>query len=147
MFVCHGNICRSPMAEFLMKDLVKSKGKEQDFYICSSATSLEEIGNPIHRGTREILNKHKVKFDDHRAVQLTKADYENFDYIVGMDSYNVKNILRIIGSDNAGKVSKLMDFVGGGDVKDPWYTGNFDETYQDISRGVDALYKLITKTP
>lgn len=147
MFVCHGNICRSPMAEFLMKDLVKSNGKENNFYICSSATSLEEIGNPIHRGTREILNKHKVKFDDHRAIQLTKTDYDKYDYIIGMDNFNVKNILRIIGTDTSNKVFKLLDFVGGGDVKDPWYTGNFDETYTDISRGITALYNEITKTP
>ena len=106
------------MAEFLMKDLVKSNGKENNFYICSSATSLEEIGNPIHRGTREILNKHKVKFDDHRAIQLTKTDYDKYDYIIGMDNFNVKNILRIIGTDTSNKVFKLLDFVGGGDVKD-----------------------------
>ena len=135
------------MAEFLMKDLVKSNGKENNFYICSSATSLEEIGNPIHRGTREILNKHKVKFDDHRAIQLTKTDYDKYDYIIGMDNFNVKNILRIIGTDTSNKVFKLLDFVGGGDVKDPWYTGNFDETYTDISRGITALYNEITKTP
>ena len=147
MFVCHGNICRSPMAEFLMKDIVKSSGLEKDFYICSSATSLEEIGNPVHRGTREILNRYKVKFDDHRAVQLTKSDYEKFDYIIGMDSYNVKNIMRIIGADYSNKVYKLLDFADGGDVKDPWYTGNFDETYQDITRGLTALLKEIPKTP
>lgn len=147
MFVCHGNICRSPMAEFVMKNMVNTIGADKDFYICSSATSTEEIGNPIHRGTREILSRYKIKFDDHRAVQLAKSDYEKFDYIIGMDSYNVKNILRIVGSDNSHKVFKLLDFVGGGDVKDPWYTGNFDETYDDITRGLTALLDRTIKTP
>lgn len=147
MFVCHGNICRSTMAEFVFKDMVKKAGKEKDFYICSSATSREEIGNSIHYGTKEILHKYKISFDDHRAIQLTKADYEKYDFIIGMDSYNIKNILRIIGADSSRKVYKLLDFCDGGDVKDPWYTGNFEETYSDILRGLTAFLKEIVKTP
>lgn len=143
MFVCHGNICRSTMAEFVFKDMVKKAGMEQEFYISSSATSREEIGNPIHYGTKEILHKYKIKFDDHRAVQLTKSDYDKYDYIIGMDSYNISNIFRIIGSDTDEKIYKLMDFCGGGDVKDPWYTGNFEETYSDIVRGLNAFLKSL----
>lgn len=143
MFVCHGNICRSPMAEFLFKDLVKKEGLENEFFITSCATSREEIGNPIHYGTKEILYKYKIKFDDHRAIQLTKGDYNKFDYIIGMDSFNIKNIFRIIGADPQNKVYKLLDFCGGGDVKDPWYTGNFNETYADITKGLIAFLKQI----
>lgn len=143
MFVCHGNICRSPMAEFIFKDMVKKEGLENEFYITSSATSREEIGNPIHHGTRAILHEHKIKFDDHRAIQLTKADYDEFDYIIAMDSFNIRNIIRIIGEDTQSKVYRLLDFCGGGDVKDPWYTGNFDETYNDIIRGLDVFFSEI----
>jgi len=139
MFVCHGNICRSTMAEFVFKDMVKKLGRKDEFFISSSATSREEIGNPIHYGTKEILHRYKIKFDDHRAVQLTKSDYDKYDYIIGMDSYNISNILRIIGTDRQNKVHKLLDFCGGGDVRDPWYTGNFDETYSDITRGLTAF--------
>ncbi|MBQ2897588.1 MAG: low molecular weight phosphotyrosine protein phosphatase [Clostridia bacterium] len=143
MFVCHGNICRSPMAEFLFKDLVKKEGLENKFYITSSATSLEEIGNSIHYGTKEILNRYKIKFDDHRAIQLTKSDYDKYNYIIAMDSNNMRNIFRIIGTDPENKVYKLLDFSDGGDVKDPWYTGNFDETYEDITKGLKAFLKKI----
>ena len=147
MFVCHGNICRSTMAEFVMKDIVKKNGFENNFLICSSATSTEEIGNDTHWGTKKILDEMSIPYTKRQAVQLTKSDYEKFDYIIGMDSYNVKNIMRIVGADHSNKVYKLLDFADGGDVKDPWYTGNFDETYQDITRGLTALLKEITKTP
>lgn len=139
MFVCHGNICRSPMAEFLFKDLVERKNLENNFHIASSATSTEEIGNGIHPGTKKILYENNIKFSKRQAVQLTKKAYEEFDYIIGMDSNNIRNILRMTNNDPDGKVYKLLDFCGGGDVKDPWYTGNFTETYNDIIRGLNAF--------
>lgn len=142
LFVCHGNICRSPMAEFVMKDLIKKAGI--DAFVASAATSTEEIGNPVHRGTRAKLGEYGISTEGKYAVQLTKADYEKYDYIVGMDSYNIRNILRIIGSDPEGKVSKLLSFAGdGGDIADPWYTGNFDDTYRDVLKGCKALLKII----
>ena len=131
------------MAEFLFKDLVKKEGLENEFYISSSATSLEEIGNPIHPGTKAVLREKGIEFDNHRAAQLTKSDYKEFDYIIAMDSFNIRNIIKIIDVDSDNKVYKLLDFCDGGDVKDPWYTGNFDETYNDILRGLNAfLLKL-----
>lgn len=143
MFVCLGNICRSPMAEFLFKDLVKKQGLENEFYIASSATSGEEIGNPIHYGTQEILKKYKIEFDDHKATKFKVSDYDKYDYIIGMDSSNIRNIYRIIGSDPENKVYKLLDFCSGGDVKDPWYTGNFNETYSDITKGLNAFFNKV----
>ena len=143
MFVCLGNICRSPMAEFLFKDLVKKKGLENEFYIASAATSTEAVGSGIHPGTKEILFQHNIKFDKRTAVQFTKNDYEEFDYIIGMDSSNIRNLLRMTDNDPQGKVYKLLDFCGGGDVKDPWYTGNFTETYDDITRGLDSFLNKI----
>ncbi|OAA91089.1 low molecular weight protein-tyrosine-phosphatase [Clostridium ljungdahlii] len=145
MFVCHGNICRSPMAEFVLKDMVKKRRLEDNFFIASSATSTEEIGNPVHRGTRDKLSKFGISTDGKYAVQLSKLDYQKYDYIIGMDSYNIKNILRIIGQDPENKVTKLLDFSDiPGDIPDPWYTGNFDETYDDIKIGCEALLKYIS---
>ncbi len=142
LFVCHGNICRSPMAEFVMRDLAKKNGIEA--YVASAATSTEEIGNNIHQGTRKKLREMGVPAGDRQAVQMTKADYEKYDYIVGMDSFNIRNIMRIIGEDTDGKVCKLLSFTGsGGDIADPWYTGNFDETYDDVLRGCKALLDVI----
>ena len=145
MFVCHGNICRSPMAEFVMKDIVKSAGMEKDFYIASSATSTEEIGNPVHYGTKNKLRQYGISVDGKYAVQLTKADYEKYDYIIGMDSWNMRNILRIVGQDTKNKVYKLLDFAGENrDIADPWYTDNFDETYRDVHLGCTKLFEKIT---
>jgi len=142
LFVCHGNICRSPMAEFVMKDLIKREGVVA--HIQSAATSREEIGNPVHHGTRRKLAQFGISTQGKYAVQMTKTDYEKFDYIIGMDEWNIKNILRIIGSDPEGKVCKLLSFAGSnGDIADPWYTGNFDETYDDILRGCKGLIKEI----
>ena len=141
MFVCHGNICRSPMAEFVLKDMVKKLGIADEFYICSSATSREEIGNPVHPGTKKKLKEYGILADGKYAVQFTKRDYETYDYILLMDSYNVRNLNRIIGSDSLGKVKKLLDFAGGGDIADPWYTGNFDDTYRDVAAGCKGLLK------
>ncbi len=141
MFVCHGNICRSPMAEFVLKDMVKKLGKEADFDIKSSATSREEIGNPVHHGTKKKLKEYGISCEGKVAVQLTKKDYETYDYIIPMDTMNVRNINRIIGSDSLGKIKKLLDFASGGDIADPWYTGNFDDTYRDVVAGCKGLLK------
>lgn len=139
-FVCHGNICRSPMAEFLFKDLVKKRGLEDRFYIASAATSREEIGNPVHHGTRNKLRQHGISVSGKYAVQMEKRDYGKYDYILGMDKYNISNMLRILGGDPDGKVRRLMDFTSRPrDVADPWYTGDFDATYDDIMEGCEAL--------
>ncbi len=143
MFVCHGNICRSPMAEFVLKDMVKKAGTENLFQIASSATSREEIGNPVHYGTREKLEEVGISVSGKYAVQMTKKDYEEYDYLIAMDSMNVRNILRIIGEDKDNKVCKLLDFAEGGDIADPWYTGNFDVTYDDIVRGCTGLLEKL----
>ena len=143
MFVCHGNICRSPMAEFVFKDMVKKAGLNDKFHIASSATSREEIGNPVHPSTRRKLQAVGISCDGKYAVQLTKSDYTEYDYIIAMDSYNIRNIERLIGPDTENKVYKLLDFADGGDIADPWYTGNFDETYDDVIRGCMALLKKI----
>lgn len=148
MFVCHGNICRSPMAEFLFKDMVKKQGLSDKFHISSSATSTEEIGNSVHHGTRRKLAQYGISTDGKHAVQMKKSDYHNFDYIIGMDSYNIRNIIRIIGQDTDGKVTRLLDFSDTPrDIADPWYTGNFDETFSDIKKGCEALLNhIINKT-
>lgn len=140
LFVCHGNICRSPMAEYVMKDLVRKSGYEDDFYIASAATSTEEIGNHIHHGTRNKLREVGIPTDNRVAVQMIRADYSKYDYIIGMDEWNRKNILRILGGDQEGKVSLLLDFTSHPHpIADPWYTGNFDETYEDVKEGCEAL--------
>lgn len=145
LFICHGNICRSPMAEFVMKDLVEKCGKSDDFLIESRATSTEEIGNPVHQGTRRKLAEHGISCSGKRAVQLRKSDYEKYDLLICMDDWNVRNTLRIIVSDPQNKVRKLLSFAGEpGDIADPWYTGNFDETYDDVLRGCTALLEKLT---
>ena len=145
LFVCHGNICRSPMAEFVMKDLVKKAGREKEFLIESAATSTEEIGNPVHKGTKQKLAQFDISVAGKTARQMTKNDYEEFDYIIAMDSYNTRNIARIV-DDKDGKVSKLLNYAGeSGDIADPWYTGNFDETYEDVLRGCKGLLKYLDK--
>ncbi len=136
LFVCHGNICRSPMAEFVMKDLVKKAGREKEFYIASAATSREEIGNPVHYGTKKKLAEYGISVAGKFAIQMTKHDYEEYDYIIMMDGNNVRNGMRILGSDPHGKVHKLLDFAEQtGDIADPWYTGDFETTYQDVVKG------------
>ena len=144
LFVCHGNICRSPMAEFVMKDIVAKAGKSDEFYIASCATSTEEIGNPVHHGTRRKLAEVGISCDGKRAVQLTKSDYNKYDYIIAMDEMNIKNIMRIIKSDPECKVSLLLSHAGmSGSIADPWYTGNFDDTYRDVLLGCKALFNEI----
>ena len=144
LFVCHGNICRSPMAEFVMKDMVEKKGMGHMFYIASAATSTEEIGNPVHRGTRQRLAQEGISVDGKYAVQVTKSDYDKYDYIIIMDDWNMRNIMRIFLSDSDKKIHKLMEYTGDSrDVADPWYTGDFDTTYRDVVAGCEGLLEHI----
>lgn len=144
LFVCHGNICRSTMAESVMTYLVKQKKMENAFYINSAATSREEIGNPPHYGTVNKLREVKIPLVPHRAVQMTAQDYDNYDYLIGMDTANIRNMTRIAGGDCDGKIYKLLSFTGSGrDVADPWYTGDFDATYADVTAGCEGLLKYI----
>lgn len=145
LMVCHGNICRSTMSEYVMKDMVKRRGLESEFFIDSAATSREEIGNGVHYGTRQKLKQEGIYCGDHRARQMTKADYDKFDYLIGMDSANIRNMNRILNNnDPEGKISKLLSFTERrGDIADPWYTGNFDITYEDVREGCEALLKYI----
>lgn len=146
LFICHGNICRSPLAEFVMKDIAAKAGLADCFIIASAATSTEEIGNPVHRGTREKLREHGISAAGKTAVQMKRSDYDKYDYLIGMDDWNIRNILRITGGDPEGKVHKLLEFAGrDGDIADPWYTGNFDETYEDVKAGCDGLWKMLTE--
>lgn len=140
LFICHGNICRSPMAEFVMKDMVRKRGMEKEFSIASAATSREEIGNPVHYGTKNKLAQYGISVAGKYAVQLRKEDYHKYDYLLGMDSMNIRNMMRILGSDPENKVRKLMAFANNErDIADPWYTGDFDKTYEDIVEGCEAL--------
>ncbi|MDT3357152.1 MAG: low molecular weight phosphotyrosine protein phosphatase [Bacteroidota bacterium] len=143
LFVCHGNICRSPMAEFVMKALVKARGLEDSYYIESAAVSTEEIGNPIYPPARRCLTQHGVRFDDRQARQVTRKDYDRFDRIICMDSSNLRWIRRIIPEDPEGKIHLLMSYTGTGrDVADPWYTGDFEAAFQDILEGCGAILSL-----
>ena len=149
LFVCHGNICRSPMAEFIFKDLVRKCGREGEFEVASCATSREEIwngvGNPVYPPARDELAKHGIACAGKRAVQLAKADYNHYDLLIGMDENNIRNMMRILGADPEGKVCKLMDYTGrGGDVADPWYSDRFDIAYRDIEEGCKALLEHLT---
>lgn len=144
LFVCLGNICRSPMAEFVFKDMVKKQGLENEFYIESAATSSEEIGNAMHYGTINQLNQKQIPYGDKKARRLTKEDYAKFDYILGMEDRNIHNINRMIGRDFENKVHRLLDFSENPrDIADPWYTGNFDVTYQDILEGCNTFLEFI----
>ena len=140
LFVCHGNICRSPMAEFVMKDLVNKAGVADHFCIESAATSSEELGNPVHWGTQEVLQENGIPFTPRKARRLNKWDDCSWDLIIGMDDANVRNIHRMLGSDLSAQVYKLMEFCGSdADVADPWYTGDFETTYCDVMAGCRAL--------
>lgn len=143
LFVCHGNICRSPMAEFVMKDLVKREGLAERFHIESAATSDEEIGNPVHRGTRQRLKRERISCEGKTARRIVKGDYERFDYLVGMDRWNVQNMQRFFDGDPDGKVHRMLEFAGrpDADVDDPWYTGDFDATYDDVLSGCEGLLR------
>ena len=147
LFVCHGNICRSPMAEFVMKQMVQEKGFSHKFNIASAATSTEEIGNPVYPPVRRMLNEMGIDCSDKRAVQIKTSDYKIYDYIICMDSNNLRNIRRIIPNDPLNKIYRLMDFTNNPhDVADPWYTGDFDLTKRDIEEGCACLLnKLINQ--
>lgn len=141
LFICHGNICRSPMAEFLLKDIVNKRGLEDAFEIASAATSREEIGNPVHYGTRTKLAQFGISVAGKHAVQVTKRDYEHYDLLLVMDSNNIRNLRRVIGEDTQCKVHLLLDYTErkGESIADPWYTGDFDVTYNDIMEGLAGL--------
>ena len=148
MFVCHGNICRSPMAEFIFKDMLQKQGLLGQFTAASSATSTEEIwngvGNPVYPPAKEELRKHGISCEGKRAVQLQKSDYDRYDLFVGMDSANIRNMYRILGGDPYGKIHKLMDYTSrGGDVDDPWYSDRFDIAYRDIFDGCQGLLQTL----
>lgn len=146
LFVCHGNICRSPMAEFVMKDIVNKAGMSDKFHIASCATSTEEIGNPVHYGTKRKLAEVGISCEGKRAVQLTKKDYDEYDMLIAMDEMNIRNIMRIIKSDPKNKVSLLLAHSDENrSIADPWYTGNFDNTYNNILKGCTALFEELAK--
>ena len=145
LFICHGNICRSPMAEFVMKDLVRSEGLGDRFDIASAATSTEELGRPVYPPARKIMAEHGISCAGKTARQIAKSDYDAYDYLIGMDESNVRNMRRMLGGDPDGKIFKLLSFCGeNGDVADPWYTGDFEATWRDVSRGCAALLEEIT---
>lgn len=140
MFLCHGNICRSPIAEFVFKDLAKGF----DIMISSKAVSREEIGNDIYPPAKDILRKHSIPFTRHYASQITREDYDEYDYIIIMESYNMPRLLRIIGEDDKSKVARLLDFTSAPkDIEDPWYSGNFEKVYTEIESGCKALLEHI----
>ena len=153
LFICHGNICRSTMAQYVMQYLVDKRGLSDCFYIDSAATSREEIGNGVHHGTRAKLREVGIPCGDHRARQMTRGDYEEYDYLIGMDTANIRNMIRIAGGeDSQGKIYKMLSFAGyehthrlseAGDVADPWYTGDFEATYQDVKNGCEGLMAYI----
>lgn len=144
LFVCHGNICRSPMAEFLFKDYVKKINKEDMFYISSAATSSEEISNGVHYGTKKILNTLGIDCSNKFARKIVIDDYDNFDFIIGMDNYNIINLKRFFNKSD--KIYLLLSFAGlNVDINDPWYTNDFNKTYQDIKLGIDAFYNFLIK--
>ncbi len=144
LFICHGNICRSTMAEFIFRDMVDKAGMAEQFYIESAATSTEEIGSDIHPGTKKKLRENGIPYTKRHARRMTARDYKKFDYIIGMDDANVRNILKIAGGDSKNKVHKLLDFAGEDrSIADPWYTGNFDDTYDDVAAGCEGLGKVL----
>ncbi|MCR4671880.1 MAG: low molecular weight phosphotyrosine protein phosphatase [Lachnospiraceae bacterium] len=144
LFVCHGNICRSPMAEFVMKDLVEKAGLSADFEIASAATSTEELGNPVYPPARRKLAEHGISCAGKTARQMTRRDYERYDLLIGTDYANIRNMTRIAGGDPDGKIHLLLDYAGRHDeVADPWYTGDFEETWNDVLEGCTALLQQL----
>ena len=142
LFICHGNICRSPMAEFVMKDLVRKAGLESQFHIASAATSTEEIGSPVYPPARRKLAEHGINCSGKTARQLTRADYDRYDLLIGMDNANLRNMRRICGGDSDGKIRLLLEFTGrSGEVADPWYTGDFEATWRDVLEGCSGLLR------
>lgn len=146
LFVCHGNICRSPMAEFIMKDMVKKAGLEDRFEIASAATSAEEIGNPVYPPAKRELAAHGIGCKGKTARQICRADYDRWDLLIGMENYNIRNMLRVFGSDPESKIRLLLSFAGSGaEIDDPWYTGRFSEVYAQIETGCRALLEQYRK--
>jgi protein-tyrosine phosphatase len=144
LFICHGNICRSTMSQSIFQHLVNNLGLADSFYIDSMATSTEEIGSPPHRGTVKKLREQGIPLVPHRAKQITWNDYDKFDYIIGMDTANIRNLNRMLKGDPEGKVYKFLTFAGSGrDIADPWYTGNFDETYRDVLEGCEGFLTFL----
>ena len=146
LFVCHGNICRSPMAEFVMKDMVEKAGRSEEFLIASAATSTEELGNGVYPPARRKLREHGIDCAGKTARQMSRQDYERYDLLVGMDSANMRNMRRICGGDPQGKLRLLLDYTGQSrDVADPWYTGDFEATWRDVNAGCRALLAAVTQ--
>ena len=146
LFVCHGNICRSAMAKFMFIDLISKQNLQNDFAIDSAAVSYEEEGNDMYPPAKEVLKKHSIPFNRHKAHRMQKSDYDKYEYIIGMDESNIYNIMRIIGEDPKHKVYRLLDFSNNPrDIADPWYTGNFVKTYDDLQEGLNAFLETIIK--
>lgn len=146
LFVCHGNICRSPMAEFMFRDHVRKKGYGDMFHIESAATSYEEIGNCVHYGTRKILDRLGIDYSGKTARRMVPSDYERFDYLIGMDEANIRNMYRMYGNDRSGKIIQFLDYSSHPRaIADPWYTGNFEETYNDIKEGCETFFLHLKK--
>ena len=144
LFVCHGNICRSPMAEFVMKDLVRKAGREAEFHIESAATSTEEIGNSVYPPARSKLAEHGISCKGKTARQMTREDYRRFDLLIGMDRWNIENMEDICEGDDEGKIHMMLDYTSRpGDVADPWYTGNFEATWRDVLEGCQGLLRTL----
>ncbi len=144
LFLCHGNICRSPMAEFVMKDLVRRAEREKEFFIASAATSAEELGNPVYPPARRMLARHGIDCAGKTARRMTRADYAEYDLLIGMDFANLRNMERICGGDPEQKIRLLLDYAGRHEeVADPWYTGDFDATWQDVNEGCAALLETL----
>ena len=146
LFICHGNICRSTMAQFVFQDMINQANLTNKFHIDSAATSREEIGNPPHYGTINKLRQVGIPVLPHRATQMTRQDYQKYDYLIGMDEWNIRNMLRIVGKDPEKKIYMLLDFTQSPRaIADPWYTGNFDVTYEDVKEGCEAFLKYLRK--
>lgn len=147
MFVCHGNICRSTMAQFVFLHLARQVGRAEEFFADSAGVSAEELGNPVHPGTRRKLAREGIPCGEHRARVLRKDEYEKFDLLIGMDETNLRGMRRILGADPEGKVHALLDYAGrpGESIADPWYTGNFEATFDDVMAGCQGLLQWLTE--